>query len=278
LETHEVLGAHLCLSNPRRRLVHVPGLRVLNPAFAVAEAVWILSGSDADWILQYNQALQRFTDDGTLQGAYGPRLRAWAGDVDQLDRVRTLLTRDPQSRQAVVQLFDPSRDWAGHRDVPCTLGYRFFVRDGALVMYTTMRSQDLWLGFPYDVFAATLIQELLAAWLGVGLGAYHHHVDSLHLYREHHAAAGAMPDGGPPSPEMSAVGVGWEDLDPLLAGVLAGELPEGTGPGWDTFAAVLASYRAWRFRDRQEARALAAGAGAVLGPELTAWYDHLEAR
>ncbi len=49
-------------------------------------------------------------------------------------------------------------------------------------MHTTMRSQDLWLGFPYDIFTATLIQELLAGWLEVGVGEYHHHVDSLHLY------------------------------------------------------------------------------------------------
>jgi hypothetical protein len=51
--------------------------------------------------------------------------------------------------------------------VPCTLGYRSFVRDGRLHMYTTMRSQHLWLGLPYDIFATTLLQELLAGWLGV---------------------------------------------------------------------------------------------------------------
>jgi hypothetical protein len=34
-------------------------------------------------------------------------------------------------------------------------------------MHTTIRSQHLWLGLPYDIFATTLLQELLAGWLGV---------------------------------------------------------------------------------------------------------------
>ncbi|HET8682720.1 MAG TPA: thymidylate synthase, partial [Micromonosporaceae bacterium] len=40
--TVEVLGVHMCLTNPRRRLVCLPPVRVINPAFAVAEALWIL--------------------------------------------------------------------------------------------------------------------------------------------------------------------------------------------------------------------------------------------
>lgn len=174
IPTREVLGTHLLLTNPRRRLVDVPPVRVLNPAFAVAEAVWILSGSDDPWIYGYNNGPIKFADDGILMGAYGPRMRRWGATVDQLDEVRQLLLGDPDSRHAVIQLFDPSRDFLGHRDVPCTLGYRFYVRQGFLHMHTSMRSQDLWLGFGYDLFTATLLQELLAGWLGVSVGEYHH--------------------------------------------------------------------------------------------------------
>jgi hypothetical protein len=58
-----------------------------------------------------------------------------------------------------------------HKDMPCTLGYRFYLREGRLHVHTTMRSQDLWLGFCYALFAATVLQELLAGWLGVGVGS-----------------------------------------------------------------------------------------------------------
>jgi hypothetical protein len=129
-------------------------------AFAAAEAIWILSGSDAPWIYQYNKRLADYADDGRLMGAYGPRLRRWHGTTDQLALARTLLASDPDTRRAVIQLYAPEIDAHGHKDVPCTLGYRFFLRDGLLHMHTTMRSQDLWLGFCYDIFTATILQEL----------------------------------------------------------------------------------------------------------------------
>ncbi|MEO6082996.1 MAG: thymidylate synthase [Umezawaea sp.] len=275
MATTEVLGAHLCLTDPRRRLVDLPPARVINPAFAVAEALWILSGSDDPWIFQYNRALTRYTDDGRLQGAYGPRMRRWHGRVDQLDQVRQLLARDPDSRQGVIQLFDPDRDTRGHRDVPCTLGYRFFVRNGRLQMHTTMRSQDVWLGFPYDVFVATLLQELLAGWLGVEVGEYHHFVDSLHLYDAHTPSAASLPAHPEPSPLTPPIGVEWERLSGLLSEVIAGCAPPDAGEVWATFAAVMASYRAWAGGDREQARAGAAATPGYLGRALQRWYDLL---
>lgn len=273
--TTEVLGAHLCLTDPRRRLIDLPPVRVINPAFAVAEALWILSGSDDSWIFQYNRALTRYTDDGRLQGAYGPRMRRWRGRIDQLDQVRRLLVRDPDSRQAVIQLFDPERDTCGHRDVPCTLGYRFFLRAGRLHMHTTMRSQDLWLGFPYDVFAATLLQELLAGWLGVDLGEYHHYIDSLHLYAQHVDAAASLPAAPEKSPPMPPIDVEWDRLSGLVSDVVAGCAPLNAGAVWTTFAAVMSSYRAWTGGDREQARASAAATTGELGRALERWYDHL---
>jgi thymidylate synthase len=278
LGTTEVLGAHLCLTDPRRRLVCLPPVRVINPAFAVAETLWILSGSDDPWIFQYNRALIRYTDGGRLQGAYGPRMRRWRGQVDQLDQVRRLLTREPDSRQAVIQLFDPEQDTCGHRDVPCTLNYRFFLRRGRLHMHTSMRSQDLWLGFPYDLFAATILQELLAGWLGAELGEYHHYVDSLHLYDTHTETAATLPANAPPSPPMSPISTEWDGLPGLLSDLIAGHVPVHAEATWSAFAAVMASYRIWTGGDREQARTGAAAIPGELGRTLERWYVHLAAR
>ncbi len=109
LATLEVVDAHLELACPRRRVVAVLPVRVINAAFAAAETVWILSGLDADWIYTYNQKLTEFTDGGVLQGAYGPRLRAWAGKVDQLDQVRRELRSGPVSRARRGQPAVPRR-------------------------------------------------------------------------------------------------------------------------------------------------------------------------
>ncbi|WBB47318.1 thymidylate synthase [Verrucosispora sp. WMMA2044] len=278
LTTTEVIGAHLCLTNPRRRLVDVPPVRVINPAFAVAEALWILSGSDAPWIFDYNDRLRIYADDGVLRGAYGPRLRRWDGQIDQLDAVRQQLLRDRDSRRGVIQLYDPSRDHRGYRDVPCTLGYRFFIRDGRLIMHTSMRSQDLWLGFPYDIFTTTLIHELMAGWLGVELGEYHHHVDSLHLYADNAEAAAASLQGTEGTAELDPVAVSWPDLDALLQRVISGDAGTADSSVWDAFGRTLASYRAWKSGERDQARKIAADTPDPLGLALATWYDHLTSR
>ena len=45
-----------------------------------------------------------------------------------------------------------------------------------------MRSNDIWTGFPYDVFSFTAFQTMLAFKLNVGIGEYTHIAGSLHLY------------------------------------------------------------------------------------------------
>jgi len=274
LPTVEVLGANLTLTDPRRRLVDVPPARVINPAFAVAEAMWILSGSDDPWIYLYNERLAEYADDGRLMGAYGPRLRRWNGTTDQLAHVRQALAADPGTRRAVIQLYDPEADARGHKDVPCTLGYRFFLRDGMLHMHTTMRSQDLWLGFCYDIFTATILQELLAGWLGAGLGSYQLTIDSLHLYAHDVPKAQRVPSAAGPGPRMAGLATAWETLDDVLASVIAGiPLP---GQGLAELACVLASYRARKAGDPDAADAIAASHDGPLDIALRRWYERID--
>ncbi|MEU8324117.1 thymidylate synthase [Nonomuraea sp. NPDC048881] len=280
METREVLDVRLLLEQPRARLLYAPPARVLNTAFAVAETVWILSGSDAPWIYEFNGQLRQYAeDDGILRGAYGPRMRRWDGHVDQVAQVLATLRDDPHSRRAVIQLYDPARDCGGHRDVPCTLGYRFHLRQGRLHMATTMRSQDLWTGLPYDIFAATTLQELMAGWLGAELGYYHHHVDSLHLYeRDLDKAVDVVRPNSTiaPAPILPSLETPWEGFDALLADVRSGRPVN--HPGWDCMAAVLASYQQWKRGKRDAALKGAAAISGPLGDGLRASYAALQSR
>jgi thymidylate synthase len=235
--------------------------------------MWILSGSDDPWIYVYNERLAQYADDGQLMGAYGPRLRRWHGTTDQLAHIRQALADDPGTRRAVIQLYDPEADTRGHKDVPCTLGYRFFLRDGLLHMHTTMRSQDLWLGFSYDIFTATILQELLAGWLGAGLGSYQLSIDSLHLYDHDLPKAQQVPPSAGSGPRMAALAVPWETLDDVLGSVIAGvPLP---GQGLAELACVLASYRARKGGDHEAAGAIAASHDGPLATALRRWYERI---
>ncbi|MEV0615670.1 thymidylate synthase [Nonomuraea sp. NPDC050404] len=274
MPTREVLDVNLRLTRPRARLL-TSSARVLNPAFAVAETVWHLAGSDEPWIFDYNGRLRQFADEGVLRGAYGPRMRRWGGRVDQLAAVVDQLRADPDSRRALIQLYDPARDTAGHRDVPCTLGFRFHIRRHRLHMSTTMRGQDAWIGLPYDLFFTTVLHELMAGWLNVELGDYHHHIDSLHLY-EHDLDRAAAVGTSATSPEMPSLITPWAGFDVLLARTRAGD-PTGH-PMWDAVGEMMRSYRLWKCGEHVLAENLATRIRSPLGLALLDWYEELRAR
>lgn len=196
-ETIEMIGQSFTLIDPLKNVVCSPA-RAINPSFMAAELVWMLLGSnDARLITPYNKNIGQFSDDGiTFRGAYGPKL------VEQLPYVLDTLRKDPYSRQAVLTIW---RERPGPSvDIPCTVSMQFFIRDSKLEMVVYMRSNDVWLGLPYDVFNFTGIQQYLAAALEVAPGPYHHHVGSLHLYKKHWAVAeGVVHESAYTVPEIS---------------------------------------------------------------------------
>lgn len=161
--------------------------RKLNYHFMVAEWLWMLNGlSDVKTIAGYNNNIAKFSDDGEVFfGAYGPRIRR------DLLSIETLLKRDHDTRQAVMCTWRPEALWQPTKDVPCTLTWQFFIRQEKLELHVNMRSNDVWLGLPYDLYNFTQIQRYLAARLDVGLGSYYHHVGSLHVYENNLDAANA---------------------------------------------------------------------------------------
>lgn len=145
--------------------------------------LWYMSRSNAlEPIQYYLSGYEENSDDGkTVHGGYGPRLFGAGGD-DQVQNVIDLLKRKPSSRRAVIQLFSASDLREDYKDIPCTCTLQFFIRKTRLDLLVYMRSNDVFLGFPHDVFAFTMLQELMARSLSVRLGTYRHAVGSLHLY------------------------------------------------------------------------------------------------
>jgi thymidylate synthase len=183
----EQRGISFVLTDPTKNILRAPA-RKLSYHFMVAEWLWMLNGlDDVKTIAAYNKRIADYSDDGeTFFGAYGPRF------LRDLRHVINLLKRDPDSRQAVINIWRPEGLWQPTKDVPCTLTWQFFVRSGKLEMIASMRSNDVWLGMPYDIFNFTQIQRIIASALGVGVGPYQHNVGSLHLYETNEAAAASQ--------------------------------------------------------------------------------------
>ena len=178
----ELRGVVLELRNPLARLSRT---ETKGTVFScLGETLWYLAGSNKlEFILYYIRIYGNFAEaDETIQGAYGPRLFAMRGHINQIDNIIKLLRRKPSSRQALIQLFNAEDLLKDYKDIPCTCSMQFFVRRGALDAVVYMRSNDAFLGLPHDVFAFTFIQELIARSLGLKLGTYKHMVGSLHLY------------------------------------------------------------------------------------------------
>jgi thymidylate synthase len=193
--TRELLHAALSIRDPKQRWVvaREPGI---NPAFAIAEVVWIMNGrNDAAFLKPWNTQLSKFVGSADhLHGAYGFRLRKHFS-LDQLERAYKVLSAAPNSRQTVLQLWDCKSDLPNeigepaNDDIPCNIVSMLKVRDGKLEWMQVMRSNDLFRGTPYNFVQFTALQEIMAGWLDLDLGSYNHVSDSLHIYENEYSIA-----------------------------------------------------------------------------------------
>lgn len=180
MEVKELIGVNLILTNPKRRFLENAN-RKLKLYYAIGEFIWYMRGSNSlEEIQYYAPSMSQFSDDGsTLQGAYGPKI------VTQIDKLITVLRHDNGTRRAVLPLYSASELGKDSKDIPCTLTLEFLIRDNKLHLIVNMRSNDIFLGLPYDIFSFTMIQEYIANKLGLNLGYYYHNVGSLHVYKKH---------------------------------------------------------------------------------------------
>ncbi|WP_079867579.1 thymidylate synthase [Pseudomonas aeruginosa] len=214
----EITGALLHLKNPRARLSRAEGKGKLFSC--LGELAWYLAGSkDLNFIRHYIPMYKDSSDDGrTVYGGYGPRMMG-EGNKNQIQSVIRLLSDKKTSRQAVVQLFDAKDILKPRKDIPCTCTLQFLIRKQRLHMFTSMRSNDVYLGLPHDVFAFTMIQEILARSLGCEIGEYKHYVTSLHLYEKNfEEARGYVNSGFQQISKMPAMPEGdpWPSINKLL--------------------------------------------------------------
>lgn len=176
----EILNAITVIKDPTRGIVQ-SNTRKMPMRYAVGELMWYLSGNNnLSAIQNYTSAWDRMSDDGkTVNSNYGWCIQHKYG-FDQWEYVKNLLKKDPNSRQAVIHI--KTADNTPSKDVNCTVCLQFLIRDGKLHATVYMRSNDIWMGFPYDVFSFTAMQCKMAMELGVEIGEYTHIAGSLHLY------------------------------------------------------------------------------------------------
>jgi thymidylate synthase len=206
-KTWEVLGCSLEVEDLADTLPVGIG-RHLNSEIAALEALQLIGEVSRPDLLRVTAP--RFGEfaglDGSFHGAYGLRVRG------QTARVLERLRDDPDSRQAVVTIWDPALDsYRIEPDMPCTVALHLLARRGKLHLQVYMRSNDVWLGLAYDYFVFAQWLLTCARVLGLEPGRYTHHVGSLHLYERD---AEKVEDLHPPTTSHDVVLPHGLDVDP----------------------------------------------------------------
>ena len=180
---------------PLERVLFDP-VRDANPFFHLMEALWMLAGRrDVAWLARFNQRMATYSDDGVVfNAAYGFRWReqfqlaaAHGGKFgDQLTAIVRLLRSDPDSRRAVLQIWDAEADLGvPSKDLACNTQAMFKIRGGRLSITVSNRSNDIiWGCYGANAVQFSMLLEYMAARIGVETGQYRQVSDSFHAYDE----------------------------------------------------------------------------------------------
>ncbi len=184
-------------------------LRSIPIKLFVAEQIWFLTGErmPEPFLTQFTHIWSDFANlGGVVSAAYGYRWRRHF-HRDQLADLVTLLERDPSSRHGVVTAWDPATDGLAsgvpRKNVPCPHTFTVNIIGGRLHMHNIVRSNDVLLGLPHDVAGFCLLQQILAARLGVPAGKYTHSIAHAHIYDLHYRAAEILAEREPQHPPIT---------------------------------------------------------------------------
>ncbi len=193
LETSAIPGLHFKI-NPEEDGFPLLTLRKIPVRGPIVEQIWFLSGArkPADFLRNHTKIWDAFTNpNDVVTVAYGYRWRKHFGR-DQIAKLIELLEKEPSSRHGVVIAWDPAQDGLSltkKANVPCPYTFTVNIIAGKLHMHNIVRSNDMILGFPFDVAGFCFLQYILAQRLGVKVGTYSHSISNAHIYENHYDAA-----------------------------------------------------------------------------------------
>lgn len=141
--------------------------------------------------------------DGTIGKAYGYQLgkpcriipsqrmeqeRRMIGidfaKLDQVDYLLWSLKNNPASRRNIVTLWDKD-DLDEMSLTPCVWKTNWIVKQGKLHLIVGIRSNDMALGNPFNIFQYYVLQRMIAQVTGYELGTLTFDIDDCHLYDRH---------------------------------------------------------------------------------------------
>lgn len=199
--TKEIICSQYCLTNlpdPENLFIYTDAREWADEEFRERIYPYRVNPGEA-WQLRKDLWEQFLVDDGNglqFDYTYNERMQRQVnfGSVimNQVEAIIKLLKRDPDTRKAVLAIYDPSKDanhYTGDKRIPCSMYYDFLIRDNAsgekvLNIVYHQRSSDFVDHFGNDVYLAWQLKEYIADRVGVNSGHLYHTIDSLHAYKK----------------------------------------------------------------------------------------------
>ncbi len=170
----------------------------------IHELLWFLSGdTNIHYLREHGVSIwdEWATEDGELGPLYGHQWRAWptrdGGAVDQIAQVVEGLRNRPDSRRHIVSAWNveylPDESLSPQDNVrrgrmalaACHTLFQFYVAEGRLSCLLLARSQDLFLGTPFNIASYALLTHMIAHQCDLEVGELVWTGGDVHLYRNH---------------------------------------------------------------------------------------------
>lgn len=171
------------LSHMMFELTNPKNCRLVNPIRQPSHRVGFIEGlmlCDNSNEIKYMKWYKPFSRDGlTSNSMYGQWINPY------IERMIHKLKNFPNTRQCQFQIYNCElNDWNSEiTDVPCTTTGIFEIVKGKLNLTIFMRSNDIYLGTPYNVQMFCYLQQVVANTLKIPVGIYTHIVNNLHAYK-----------------------------------------------------------------------------------------------
>jgi thymidylate synthase len=169
----ELLNIEMVLSSPDEK-------SIIEPINIITDnQKWIYPSKEELTSIMFKES-----KNPVYEHTYGRRIFKFGGVKNQLkDYVIPLLEKNPQSRQAVVVIFNPFKDSnLVNKNIPAMMYFQFRIKNKKLLMTAHLRSNDILIGWPANIYQLFKVQEYVAKELGVDIGSLTTISNSAHVF------------------------------------------------------------------------------------------------
>lgn len=157
----------------------------------IHELLWFIKGDTNIKYLKENGVTiwdEWADENGDLGPVYGKQWRAWEGKdgkvIDQLKNVIEQIKKNPNSRRLIVSAWNVS-EVEKMKLPPCHCFFQFYVANNKLSCHLLIRSNDLFLGNPYNVAQYSILTHMVAQVCGLDVGEFILTIGDAHIYLNH---------------------------------------------------------------------------------------------